>query len=94
MICEKMNLDEFRAIRKTLGTDVNNRGIDRVSTDRGLVGLVQHILSDHADGDFKDEMYRHMAAIGRNDIPNQPAPGESVEGYVVYLLQKFIEQAK
>lgn len=84
---------EEGAIEATFLSEVARKGwLVDVATDRGLVGVALHILKGHTEDNFSDQMYRHIAAIGRGELDRILAPGDTVDINVANRLASFIKK--
>ncbi len=61
--------------------------------DRELVGTALHVLKDHPEDDFSEQMYRHIAATCREELPRVSAPGDTVDVETWHRLTLFIKEA-
>jgi len=66
------------------------RGVTDIAANKDLVGLSLHIQKYHPNSNFNEQMYRHLAAIGRREVIIPPATGSTADFNTVCKVFEFI----
>lgn len=90
----EVSLPEMEIIQAQVDSLVKRKGwVFDAATNRDLVGVALHVLNEHTGENFDDQMYRHIAAIGREELSKMVAPGVTVETKVFGHVYDFIKNA-